>query len=85
MSVESLDPETGAVADILGSAIEPREDPPLVREEAEYTDDIQLENTAHMAVLRSQHGHAKLGGADTTDAAPSDSASVDVGTNGDDE
>ncbi|WP_254524414.1 xanthine dehydrogenase family protein molybdopterin-binding subunit [Natrinema caseinilyticum] len=68
MSIESIDPDEVAAADILGSAIERREDPALITGDAEYTDDIQLQGMVHMAILRSQHGHAKLGDVDTSDA-----------------
>jgi carbon-monoxide dehydrogenase large subunit len=68
MSIDSLDPDDVDAADILGSAIERREDPALITGDAEYTDDIQLRDMAHMAILRSQHGHAKLENVDTSDA-----------------
>ncbi|MFT4922523.1 MAG: carbon-monoxide dehydrogenase large subunit, partial [Haloarculaceae archaeon] len=60
MSVDSVDPEDVDAADILGSAIERREDPALLTGDAEYTDDIQLAQMTHMAVKRSQHAHAKI-------------------------
>ena len=68
MSVDSLDPEEVDAADILGSAIERREDPALITGDAEYTDDIQLREMAHMAVLRSQHAHARIEDVDTSGA-----------------
>jgi carbon-monoxide dehydrogenase large subunit len=68
MSIESVDPEDVDAADILGSAIERREDPALLTGDAEYTDDIQLPQLTHMAVKRSQHAHARIEGVDT-DAA----------------
>ena len=68
MSVDSLDPDEVDAADILGSAIERREDPELITGDAEYTDDIQLRDMAHMAILRSQHGHARIEGVDTDGA-----------------
>ena len=72
MSVDSLDPDEVDAADILGSAIERREDPALVTGDAEYTDDIQLDGTAHMAILRSQYGHAEIGDVDTSEAEAMD-------------
>ena len=72
MSIESLDPDEVDAAEILGSAIERREDPALVTGEAEYTDDIQIRDMAHMAVLRSQHGHAKINDVDTSGAEAMD-------------
>ncbi|MCY4729713.1 xanthine dehydrogenase family protein molybdopterin-binding subunit [Natronomonas gomsonensis] len=68
MSIESIDPDEVSAADILGSAIERREDPALLTGNAEYTDDIQLPNTAHLAVVRSRYGHAQIDGVDTSDA-----------------
>jgi len=66
MSIESVDPDDVDAADILGSAIERREDPALLTGDAEYTDDIQLPQMTHMAVKRSQHAHAKIEGVDTS-------------------
>jgi carbon-monoxide dehydrogenase large subunit len=72
VSIESLDPDEVDAAEILGSAIERREDPALVTGEAEYTDDIRLPDMAHMAVLRSQHGHAKINDVDRSGAEAMD-------------
>jgi carbon-monoxide dehydrogenase large subunit len=72
VSVDSLDPDEVDAADILGSAIERREDPALITGDAEYTDDIQLRGMAHMAVLRSQHGHARIEDVDTSAAEAMD-------------
>ena len=68
MSIESLDPDEVTAADILGSAIERREDPALITGDAEYTDDIQLADMAHMSVVRSRYGHARIEGVDTSEA-----------------
>ncbi|WP_313691853.1 xanthine dehydrogenase family protein molybdopterin-binding subunit [Halorarum halobium] len=72
MSIESLDPDDVSAADILGSAIERREDPALITGNAEYTDDIQLPEMAHMAVVRSQYGHARIEDVDTSAAEAMD-------------
>jgi carbon-monoxide dehydrogenase large subunit len=58
--------------EVFGSAIERREDPSLITGEAEYTDDIQRPNTLHMAVKRSQYGHARIEGVDTSAAEAMD-------------
>ncbi|MFB6299209.1 MAG: xanthine dehydrogenase family protein molybdopterin-binding subunit [Halobacteriales archaeon] len=68
MSVESVDPEDVDAAEILGSAIERREDPALITGEAEYTDDIGRPGMQHLAILRSQYGHARIEDIDTTEA-----------------
>ena len=72
MSIESLDPDEVSAADILGSAIERREDPALITGDAEYTDDLQPANLVHMAVARSRFGHARIEGVDTSEAEAMD-------------
>jgi carbon-monoxide dehydrogenase large subunit len=66
--VQSIDPDDVDAADILGSAIERREDPALLTGDAEYTDDIELPRMAHVAIKRSQHAHARIDGIDTSEA-----------------
>ena len=66
--VQSIDPDDVDAADILGSAIERREDPALLTGDAEYTDDIELPKMVHAAIKRSQHAHARIDGIDTSDA-----------------
>ena len=66
--VQSIDPDDVDAADILGSAIERREDPALLTGDAEYTDDIELPKMVHMAIKRSQHAHARIDGIDTSEA-----------------
>lgn len=72
MSIETLESEELDIESVLGSAVERREDPELITGEATYTDDIQRQNMAHMAVVRSQHGHAKINGIDTSEAESMD-------------
>ncbi|PHQ46286.1 hypothetical protein DJ68_08180 [Halorubrum sp. C3] len=90
MSVDSVDPDDVDAADILGSAIERREDPALLTGDAEYTDDIQLPRMTHMAVKRSQHAHAAIEGVDTSAAEAMDDVvavytaeDIDVDADGD--
>jgi carbon-monoxide dehydrogenase large subunit len=66
--VQSIDPDDVDTEDILGSAIERREDPALVSGEAEYTDDIQKPEMTHMAMVRSQYAHAEIEEVDTSTA-----------------
>ena len=54
---------------IFGSGIRRREDPRLITGQATYTDDIKLPNTAHAAILRSPHAHARIRSIDTSAAA----------------
>ena len=72
MTIDSVDPDDVDAADILGSAIERREDPSLITGDAEYTDDIELPNTAHMAILRSRYAHADIEDVDTSGAEEMD-------------
>jgi len=70
--VESIDPDDVEATDILGSAIERREDPALLTGDAEFTDDVQKRNTVHLSVLPSQHGHARIEDIDTSAAEAMD-------------
>jgi carbon-monoxide dehydrogenase large subunit len=45
------------------------EDIPLVRGEANYTDDFDRPDALYMTILRSQYGHARLEDVDVSDAA----------------
>src|SRR5690348_11358671 len=45
---------------LVGKPIKRREDPRLITGQATYVDDIKLPGMLHMAVLRSQFGHARL-------------------------
>jgi len=44
----------------LGEPIKRREDPRLVTGQGSYVDDVALPNVAHLALLRSPHGHARI-------------------------
>ncbi|WP_251342768.1 xanthine dehydrogenase family protein molybdopterin-binding subunit [Haloplanus halophilus] len=77
--VQAIDPDDVDAADILGSAIERREDPALLTGDAEYTDDIEMRGMVHMAIKRSQHAHARIDGIDTSEAEAMDDV-VDVFT-----
>jgi carbon-monoxide dehydrogenase large subunit len=79
MSIETSDPDNIDPAEILGSAIERREDPALITGDAEYTDDIQIPRMTHMTVKRSQHAHARIENVDTSAAEAMDGV-VDVFT-----
>jgi carbon-monoxide dehydrogenase large subunit len=54
---------------IFGSGIRRREDPRLITGAAQYTDDLVLPRMAHLAVVRSPHGHARIKRIDTKKAA----------------
>ncbi|WP_435079054.1 xanthine dehydrogenase family protein molybdopterin-binding subunit [Halococcus sp. AFM35] len=72
MSSETIESDEIDIESVLGSSVERREDPSLITGEAEYTDDIQRPDMAHMAVLRSQYGHAEIGDIDTSEAEEMD-------------
>ena len=72
MGIETIKSDELDVESVLGSAVERREDPALITGEAEYTDDIQRPNMAHMAVLRSQYSRAKINDIDTSKAEAMD-------------
>jgi carbon-monoxide dehydrogenase large subunit len=68
-TVEAGDVDTD---DLFGSAVERREDPAILRGEAEYTDDIQRNRMVHLAFLRSQYAHATIEAVDTSEAEAMD-------------
>ena len=72
MGIETIESDELDVESVLGSAVERREDPSFITGEAEYTDDIQRPNMAHMSVLRSQYGHATIEAIDTSEAEAMD-------------
>lgn len=57
---------------VFGEAIERDEDVPLLTGEATYTDDVQLQGTAHLAIRRSDHAHARILEIDTSAAEAMD-------------
>ncbi|GGK63226.1 aldehyde dehydrogenase [Sphaerisporangium melleum] len=54
---------------LLGQPIDIREDEQLLRGEATYVADLRLPGMAHMAILGSEHAHARINGIDTSAAA----------------
>lgn len=62
---------------IFGSEVERKEDPELITGDAAYIDDIQKPEMVHISILRSQYGHAKINGIDTSDAEELDGV-IDV-------
>ncbi|AXG09175.1 xanthine dehydrogenase family protein molybdopterin-binding subunit [Haloplanus rubicundus] len=60
--------EAGQAEKLQGSPVERREDPELLTGEATFTDDMEPRGTVHMAVLRSQYGHARIESIDTSAA-----------------
>src|SRR3990172_6656024 len=55
-------------AKYTGRKVLRKEDPRLLTGKGLYVDDIHLPNTAHMALLRSHHAHARIKSLDTSRA-----------------
>jgi carbon-monoxide dehydrogenase large subunit len=72
MPFETIAGGDAAPSDLIGSAIQRREDPHLITGDAEYTDDISYAGEVHLALLGSQYGHARIGSIDVSDAAAID-------------
>ncbi len=53
---------------ILGTPVKRREDPEMLRGDAQFIADLTLPNMLHMAILRSTYGHAEIRRVDTTAA-----------------
>ncbi|HLZ71939.1 MAG TPA: molybdopterin cofactor-binding domain-containing protein [Dehalococcoidia bacterium] len=53
---------------LVGARVKRREDPRLITGNGQYTDDIQLMHGLHMAVRRSEYGHARITRVDTSAA-----------------
>jgi aerobic carbon-monoxide dehydrogenase large subunit len=53
---------------VLGTAVKRREDPALITGRGKYTDDLELPNMAHAAVVRSPYAHAKIRSIDASAA-----------------
>ncbi len=58
-----------AVTQMFGARIKRREDPRLIRGEAQFVEDLVLPGMAHVAILRSQHAHARIKRINTEKAA----------------
>jgi len=57
---------TSSTGSWIGRPVRRREDPKYLRGEATYVADIALPRMAHLAVIRSSHGHAVLGSIDAS-------------------
>src|SRR5690349_4564421 len=52
----------------VGRAMRRREDPPLLRGEGRFLDDVRIDDVAHVVFVRSPHAHARLLAVDVTAA-----------------
>jgi len=82
MDLETIRPDQTRPSDLVGSAIQRREDPHLINGDAEYTDDLQYGGEAHLAILGSQYGHATVASVDVSGAEAMDGV-LDVYTQAD--
>lgn len=53
---------------LIGARVQRVEDPRLLTGYGEYVDDIKLPDMLHVAILRSDHAHARIGGIDKAEA-----------------
>ncbi|WP_152041735.1 xanthine dehydrogenase family protein molybdopterin-binding subunit [Salinigranum salinum] len=72
MPFETIAGGDATPSDLIGSAIQRREDPHLITGDAEYTDDISYAGEVHLALLGSRYGHARIESIDVSDAAAMD-------------
>jgi carbon-monoxide dehydrogenase large subunit len=54
---------------VFGESVVRLEDPPLLKGEARFVDDIAFPGTLHIAFVRSPHAHARILGVDTSAAS----------------
>jgi carbon-monoxide dehydrogenase large subunit len=68
MPIETTDLDESIPSELVGSSIQRREDPRLITGDGEYTDDIRYPQEAHLALLGSQYGHARIESIDASAA-----------------
>ncbi|MEM1197751.1 MAG: xanthine dehydrogenase family protein molybdopterin-binding subunit [Pseudomonadota bacterium] len=54
---------------IIGTSVKRVEDPRLLTGHGKFTDDVKLRGTLHVALVRSDHAHARIDAIDTSSAA----------------
>ncbi len=72
MAPETLDAGEVPPSELVGAAVQRREDPHLITGDAEYTDDIAYPGETHLALLGSQYGHATIESVDVSAAEAMD-------------
>jgi len=65
-------PEDFRPGEAVGTSVQRREDPHLLSGDAEFTDDIQPPGGLHLALCRSQYGHARVEDVDASGALARD-------------
>ncbi|MDZ7702426.1 MAG: molybdopterin cofactor-binding domain-containing protein [Halobacteriales archaeon] len=68
MPTETVRGDEPTPNEMVGSSVQRREDPHLLTGESEYTDDVQSRDLHHLALVRSQYGHARIESVDAADA-----------------
>ncbi|MGA9403208.1 xanthine dehydrogenase family protein molybdopterin-binding subunit, partial [Haladaptatus sp.] len=68
MKLETIKGRDVHTGEMIGSTVERREDPRLITGDAEYVDDIQYPRMGHLAIKRSQYGHARITNIETSGA-----------------
>jgi carbon-monoxide dehydrogenase large subunit len=66
VSIETVRADEPTPNEMVGSAVQRREDPHLLTGESEYADDIQDRDLRYLALARSQYGHATVQAVDTS-------------------
>ncbi|MFB6305320.1 MAG: xanthine dehydrogenase family protein molybdopterin-binding subunit, partial [Haloferacaceae archaeon] len=72
MTFDTIDADDARPSDLVGAAVQRREDPHLITGDAEYTDDIAYPGEVHLALLGCRYGHARVESVDVSDAAAAD-------------
>ena len=68
MTFDTIDADDARPSDLVGAAVQRREDPHLLTGDAEYTDDIAYPGEVYLALLGSRYGHARVESVDTSAA-----------------
>ena len=87
MTVRAVRGDASPPNELVGAAVQRREDPHLLTGEAEYSDDVQYRDLRYLALVPSRYGHARIEGVDTAAAEAMDGVvavytATDVETSG---
>ena len=72
VGIETTDADEVRPGEMVGTAVQRREDRRLLTGDARYTDDIQQPRTGYLALLGSQYAHAGIESIDASDAEAMD-------------
>ncbi len=68
MEFDTIEASATPPSELVGAAVQRREDPHLIDGNAEFTDDLQYPGEVHLGLLGSRYGHARVGEIDTSAA-----------------